>query len=196
MLPILTSHHRQPALTGHGGGTLIYRIAPAQERSARAWESAGALPFIEIAAVPAQGNTVRDKERACSAAHALAMEAFLGSEAEFAAVLEDDAIVHDGEWVGFRTFDLFIPFAHNRQRIPFSKEVRPGVLPQFGTQAYLCSRTFAARYLPLLRAGGVADHANHVAAQGLRTGSYAGNVVEHDLECPSMISEERRLACR
>ena len=122
------------------------------------------------------------------------MRAFLDSGEPLAVVLEDDAILEpDRSWMRLQGFDLFIPFAHNRVHRSRSRTIRPGVLPRFGSFAYLCSRAFAARYLPRLLKGEVADHASHRAAAGLVTGSFAGNLVNHDNEAHSLISESRRM---
>ena len=175
--------------------TLIFRILPPPPyRSPRAIETHAGLEIRDFPPVVAQEDTVRDKEIAASLAHAQVMRVFLDSDADFAVVLEDDALLAaDRSWMAFTDYDLFLPYAHNREHRPPDTRIRDGVLPQFGAFAYLCSREFATWYLPRLLAGEVADHAMQRAARRLRRASFSGNLVNHDNECVSGISESRRM---
>lgn len=184
---------RRSSNSENGAAMQIYRIMPPMPRSPRAMQSQKGLHVTEVPWVTARGSRTRDKELAASSAHAHVMEEFLKSSAGFAVVLEDDAILNeDRSWMGFREFDLFLPYAQNRAHLAPDSTVRQGVLPKYGTFAYLCSRQLAVAYLSLLRTGRVADHALQAAAAGMRTGSFAGNLVNHDNQCSSLISEHRR----
>lgn len=170
----------------------IYRIMPETPRSRDALLSHLHLGCINVPAVIAAGPTKRDREIACSQAHANCLRQFFDSGAEFCAVLEDDAILADDhEWLSYTAFDLFVPFSSSREMLAPDKTILPS-LPKSGTQAYVASRLFAARYIRLLEAGHVADAANHIAARGLRIGRYKGNLVNHDHRVPSLICEGRR----
>lgn len=176
------------------GWTPIYRIQPTPPMRSRVAAGSQLKLFArDFPAVAASDGSLRSRERATSLAHAGVVRAFLESEAELVVVLEDDAIVGaELNWMGLTEFDLFLPFSHNREHRPFNPTVRCGVLPKYGAFAYLCSRKLAARMLPRLLAGEVADHALHRAAAGLRVGCLAGNAVNHDNQCSSMVSEGRR----
>ena len=69
------------------------------------------------------------------------------------------------------------------------------MLPEYGALACVASRRFAEACIPLLEAGGIADHVDRAAARGLRAGSFASNAVVHDNAAVSTISEERRKGC-
>lgn len=172
---------------------MIYRITPTFARSNRALDSQAGLPITEIPAVVPKEDTKREREIAVSFAHAAAIQAFLATDAPFATILEDDAILSPNrDWLEFTQFDLFIPFANNRDQLPEDSTIRIGLLPRFGAFAYRCSRLFAERYLPRLLAQEITDNANHDAAQGLRFASFAGNLVNHDNHSPSQVCEARR----
>ena len=175
--------------------TRIFRIMPrGLVRSQRAVETHAGLDLTDVEAVTPAENSTRGREIACSQAHAKVMEQFLDSDADFAVVLEDDAILDaDRAWMSIAEFDLLIPYAENRKHRAPSTTIRHGKLPEYGTFAYLCSRKFAAAFIPRLTAGGIADHALHRAAKALRVASFAGNLVNHDNQSNSLISEGRRL---
>lgn len=171
----------------------ILRIWPGYVRSPKHAASVAGLEIIDVpAGIPADPGDKQSRELACTQGHCHAMRAFLESDWPFCVVFEDDAIVHDRAWMSFTEFDLFMPFVHPGAYTPPAFEIVPGKLPWRGTQAYLASRNFAEAYLPLLAAGGISDHAYHVAVRGLNCGRYAGNVVQHDLHAPSMICNDRR----
>jgi hypothetical protein len=172
---------------------LIYRIKADWDRSPKALESHKGLNIIDIDPVKIEEIDQAKRENGATAVHKKVMNIFIESNAPFCVVLEDDAILTEHkEWLAFTQFDFFIPFAHNRIHLDIDLTVRTNKLPKYGAFAYLCSREFALRYIELLKEGGLADVVSHKAAQGLRFGSFAGNVVNHDNEAPSMISEERR----
>jgi hypothetical protein len=149
---------------------------------------------VEVAAVPPEEDTMRGKERAATLAHANVMRAFLNGDKEYAVVLEDDALLgSDRSWMNFTEFDLFIPFSHNRESRSPDTRIQHGILPASGAFAYLCSRRFAEKHLELLLSGEIADHSLMKAGQGLNVASFAGNLVNHDNHCTSLISEKRRL---
>lgn len=185
----------QPSGDAKGCKVQVFRILPPPPfRSPKAISSHAGIDIRDLPSAQASGNTIRDREIAASLAHAGALRAFLDSEADFAIVLEDDAILAGNrDWMSFTNYDIFLPYCHNREHRPADESIRDGVLPQFGTFAYLCSRKFAVRYLPRLLAGEVADHALQKTADGLRKASFAGNLVNHDNDSVSWISEERRV---
>jgi hypothetical protein len=174
--------------------TRVFRILPeGPHRSAVAIVSHAGLDIVDIPAVPPEADTLQARERATSLAHANVMRSFLESDADFAVVLEDDAILcDDRSWMAYTDFDLFIPFGHNRQHRPPNATIQHGKLPTYGAFAFRCSRRFALGFLPRLLAGEIADHALHRAAAGFRVASFFGNLVNHDNQCASLISEERR----
>jgi hypothetical protein len=174
---------------------LIIRIKAPIDRSPVALESHAGLPIIDIDQVQINGDSQSEREQAARQVHRNAMERFLKTEAPFAVVLEDDAILTSSkEWMLMTEYDFFIPFAHNRIHLPIDTKIREGKLPKYGAFAYLCSRKFAENYFQALAAPGLADVISHEAARGLRIGSYTGNSVNHDNEAISMISETRRIA--
>jgi hypothetical protein len=175
--------------------TTVFRIKANFERSPLALASHEGLAIVDIPQIIIEATLQSERERAAREVHANAMRAFLLTEESHCAVLEDDAILcPNRDWISFKDYDFFIPFSHNRKHLPIDLRIRDGKLPKYGAFAYQCSREFAHRYLAELERGGLADVVSHVAAKGLRFGSYAGNLVNHDNEAPSLISEERRLA--
>jgi GR25 family glycosyltransferase involved in LPS biosynthesis len=172
----------------------IFRInSPGPIRSRRAHATQLGLEINDVDAVQPKSEERRAREIACSLAHASVMRKFLESDADFAVVLEDDAILgNDKTWMSFTGFDLFMPFQSNRQHREADTRIRHGVVPKWGMFAYLASRAFAVKYAPLLEAGIVADVAHREAAKGLKIGSFVGNAVNHDNQSVSTISEERR----
>jgi hypothetical protein len=172
----------------------VFRIWPGSIRSLRAFQSWQSVSVINVPAVePGDPKAFRSRELACSQAHANALRQFLQTGAPHGVIIEDDVVLFHRNWLSFTEYDYFQPFASNRDETPGADfSIREGVLPKFGTQAYLASRRFAEAYIPLLESGGVADHVNLDAASGLRVGSYPSNGVIHDTSAPSMISEERR----
>lgn len=172
----------------------IYRIWPGFVRSQKAFDSWQELHLINVPAVKAiYPQDLRSRERACSQAHANALRLFLATEASHCVVIEDDAILINKDWLSYCDFDYFIPFTANRLEIPGRHlTIRHGALPWFGAQAYVASRRFAEKYIPLLEAGGVTDVVNLEGSIGLRTGSFASNGIIHDNNAISMISEARR----
>jgi hypothetical protein len=173
---------------------VIYRIKADWDRSPLALRSHEGLQITDISPVKVDELGKEERENGATAVHKKVMKIFLESRNRFCVVLEDDAILtRHHEWLSFEEFDFFVPFSHNRLHLEVDLTIRKNKLPKYGAFAYLCSREFAERYVQLLEAGGVADIVSHEAARGLRFGSYAGNIVNHDNEAPSMISEERRI---
>jgi hypothetical protein len=176
-------------------GTNIYRIRADFDRSEVALTSHLGLPIIDVPQIQIDASLQSERERAARDVHKKVMDIFLQSNADFAVVLEDDAILTSSkEWINFTDFDFFVPFSHNRLHLPIDLKIKHGKLPKYGAFAYLCSRSFAQRYSQELAKPGLADVLSHAAAKGLKFGSYAGNAVNHDNEAKSMISEERRLS--
>jgi hypothetical protein len=173
----------------------VIRIKANLDRSPLALESHKGLVIHDIPPVEITELEMQRKENGATLVHANAMRTFLSTDWKYVVVLEDDAILNeDKEWLSYEMFDFFVPFAHNRLHLDSNKRIREKKLPKYGAFAYLCSRDFATRYLHLLEIGGLADVVSHKAASGLRYGSYAGNLVNHDNDAPSMISEDRRKA--
>jgi hypothetical protein len=173
----------------------IYRIRADFDRSEVALKSHEGLDIFDLPQIKINSSSQSERENAARQVHKNAMDSFLLSNADFAVVLEDDAILTEyKEWMNFTDFDFFVPFAHNRLHLPIDLTIRQGKLPKYGAFAYLCSRAFAERYREELTKPGLADVHSHVAAKGLRSGSFVGNAVNHDNEAPSLISEARRLS--
>ena len=173
---------------------IVYRIKADWDRSPVALATHQGLNIVDIEPIKIDATDQAQRESAANLVHKKVMKRFLEDGHPYCVVLEDDAILSgDKAWLGFTDFDFFIPFSHNRRHLPEDNRIRIGKLPKYGAFAYLCSRTFAQRYVETLEKGGLADVVSHHAAKGLRFGSFAGNAVNHDNDAPSMISEERRL---
>lgn len=176
----------------------IFRIWPGFIRSEKAYQSLRSLRHVyDIPAVISTSQSTSDRSLACTKSHARALMLFLSTETSHAVVLEDDAILNGPhDWLGFTEFDLFLPFASNRARVLPDTTVLDR-LPEWGSHAYLVSRAFAEELLRVLQTGAVSDHAIKRVAKlpdrQWKIGSYAGNVVRHDCDVPSMIDESRRL---
>jgi len=171
----------------------LFRIKPEALRSQLALLSQTPHEWIDVQAVDAVRPLRREREIAASLAHAKALEAFLATDAPFGVVIEDDAILAPNTaWMLFE-YDYFVPFGHNRKKRAANTIIEEGFVPKSGAFAYVASRRFARACLPRLHAGEVADKAMRRAAEGMRIGSFRGNLVNHDNRSPSMICEERRL---
>lgn len=172
---------------------LIIRISAPFPRSPRALTSQAGLIIQEIPAVTPHSEDEAARSRAATEAHLNALTCFLRQDEQFAVIIEDDAILSDShQWMHFRSFDLFIPFRHNRAILPPDYRVVRGEVPSLGAFAYLCSRAFASALKVHLERGEVVDHALQRSLHSFRIGSYAGNVVSHDNSCISTICEKRR----
>lgn len=172
----------------------VYRIRPPFIRSQRACDSWSNRNIIDIPAViPDNPEDIDSRARACSRAHANALRAFLATSESHAVVIEDDIILKNDEWLRFTGFDLFHPFFSNRFSLSVNNTLVEGFRDGFGSTAYIASRAFAKKYVPLLEAGGIADRVDADAAQGMSVAHFAGNAVDHDNDVLSTIDNRRRL---
>jgi len=108
--------------------TPLFRIKPAEPRSAPALASQSAYEWIDVSAVAAARPDRRAREIAASLAHARALEAFLDTLAPFGVVIEDDAILAPNtSWMLLAGYDFFVPFGHNRKKRPSEAIINVGM---------------------------------------------------------------------
>lgn len=171
----------------------IFRITPEVIRSQRAFDSWAGHRVNAVPAVkPLDPSKFEARQWACSLAHAAALQAFLRTTATHGVILEDDAVLVEESWLSFTAFDLFHPFSASRKTLPPDTEIVPGLRPDWGAQAYIVSRSYAFRAIPLLQVGWIADHVDKRAGEGLAVAHFRGNSIHHDHEAASLICEERR----
>lgn len=176
----------------------IFRIDIGHIRSQRAYASWSKHDVIDVPAVIVGSDSLAEREAAGCQSHIRCLKEFLKTNRPYGIVIEDDAILMGDAWCSYGGYDLFYPFSNNRSRESgneYTLLTRAGILPLYGSQAYIASRRYAVEFIKELETGLAPDHADIIAARRLenpRIASYARNAVLHDLDAISIMSEDRR----
>ena len=136
--------------------TLKFRIITEKFkiRSLEAYQSQKFTKWINLEAIKPNINSYYKGQIGCMLSHKLCLKTFIKSHADFAIIIEDDAIFSGSkEWINYKNYDLFFPYRYSRKNleenlsITYFENNKRRIYN--GTMAYLINKNIATLYLKI-----------------------------------------------